>query len=535
MKFKFLVKAFTLALLVTAIISCDKEFDELGSGVLGDNPNNYLFSKINSDVVAYNYATGDVQSNNLGLNALGVYTNPAFGTAKASYVTQLELALANPTFNNPTSITIDSVYIYVPYFNKFVSTSADAETSTYTLDSIRGAGSFKLGIYENGYYLRNFDASGQLQTPQKYYSDQASNFDAVIGNNGAALSEVSDFRFSANEIRLTYEKNNIIVVKSKLAPGMFLLLDKNLDNINNYSFFKQKIFNAPSGSLTNNSSFKDYFRGIYLKAENNANSSDGTMASLNFAGGYIQVIYHQDKLPVPTTGDLRERKELRLNLAGNSVNFFNHDNNPAYINALATANTTTGDERIFIKGQKGSVAVINLFTEAGENSLANLKNKGWLINEANLTFYIDKDAMGNSPEPNRIYLYNLDNNTPIVDYFETSTSVNPKFNKLVFGGIAEKENSTDTKSYKYKVRLTAHINNIINNDSTNVKLGLAVTELITNTASASLKNPTNLEINRIPVTSVISPLGTILYGGVNSPNVPAAKKMKLEIYYTKPN
>ncbi|MFT7350978.1 MAG: hypothetical protein ACI9XR_000704 [Flavobacterium sp.] len=532
MKFKFLVKAFTLALLVTAIISCDKEFDELGSGVLGDNPNNYLFSKINSDVVAYNYATGAVQSNNLGLNALGVYTNPAFGTTKASYVSQLELALANPTFNNPTSITIDSVYIYVPYFNKFVSTSADAETSTYTLDSIRGAGNFKLGIYENGYYLRNFDASGQLQTPQKYYSNQASDFDAVIGNNGVALKEITEFKFSADEIRLTYQKDNNTIVKSKLAPGMFLLLDKNL---NDYGFFKQKIFNAPTGSLTNNSSFKDYFRGIYLKAENNVSSSDGTMASLNFAGGYIQIIYHQDKLPVPTSGDLRERKELRLNLAGNSVNLYENANNAAYSNALATANTTIGDERIFIKGQQGSVAVINLFTEAGENSLVNLKNKGWLINEANLTFYIDKDAMGNSPEPNRIYLYNLDDNTPIVDYFETSTSVNPKFNKLVFGGIAEKENSTDTKSSKYKIRLTAHVNNIINNDSTNVRLGLAVTELITNTASASLRNPTNTEINRIPVTSVINPLGTILYGGVNSPNVPAAKKMKLEIYYTKPN
>jgi hypothetical protein len=59
--------------------------------------------------------------------------------------------------------------------------------------------------------------------------------------------------------------------------------------------------------------------------------------------------------------------------------------------------------------------------------------------------------------------------------------------------------------------------------------------LITNTAFATLKNPTNPEINRIPVTSVINPLGTILYGGVNSPNIPAAKKMKLEIYYTKLN
>jgi hypothetical protein len=524
MKFKFLVRTFALVLLVTGIVSCDKEFDELGSGVLGDNPNNYLFSKLNSEVVAYNYATGAVQSNNLGLNALGVYNNPAFGTAKASYVSQLELALANPTFNNPSTITIDSVYIYVPYFNKFVSTDAATETSTYTLDSLRGSGNFKLKIYENGYYLRNFDASGQLQTSQKYYSNQTADFNAVLGNSGIPIAaDVQEFSFTTEEHKF-YKSPGVI--KSKLSPGMLIQMDK--------EFFRQKIFNAPTGSLTNNSSFKNYFRGIYLKAEDNG-SIEGMMASLNFAGGYIQIIYHQDKLPVPTTGELRERKELKLNLAGNSVNLFENTNNTAYANALATANTTIGDERIYIKGQQGSVAVINLFTETGVNSLANIKNKGWLINEANLTFYIDKDAMGNSPEPNRVYLYNLDDNTPIVDYFETSSSVNPKFNKLVFGGIAEKENSTDTKSSKYKIRLTAHVNNIINNDSTNVRLGLAVTELITNTAFATLKNPTNPEINRIPVTSVINPLGTILYGGVNSPNIPAAKKMKLEIYYTKPN
>ena len=40
----------------------------------------------------------------------------------------------------------------------------------------------------------------------------------------------------------------------------------------------------------------------------------------------------------------------------------------------------------------------------------------------------------------------------------------------------------------------------------------------------------------IPVSSVMSPLGTVLYGTnmpAGDPNV--AKKLKLEIYFTKPN
>jgi hypothetical protein len=532
MKFNFLTKVLAIALIVTGVVSCDKEFDELGSGVFGENPKDYTFSKISSDVVAYNYETGAVQSNNLGLNALGVYNNPAFGTNKASFVSQVELAVANPTFNNPSTITIDSVYLYVPYFNHVDETNTDTSVTKYILDSIRGSDTFNLKIYENGYYLRNFDGSGQLQTSQKYYSSQTTDFDAAIGNNNIALKEVPQFKFSSEAINLTYQKDGQTVIKSTLTPGMFLLLDK---GINDYTYFKQKIFNAPSGSLTNNSAFKEYFRGLYFKAEASTGST-GTMASLNFATGYVRIIYHQDILPVPTSGDLTERKEMTLNLAGNTVNLFENDSKPEYTNALASANVTTGDERLYLKGQKGSVAVINLFTETGENSLANLRQKGWLINEANLIFYIDNTKLGEAPNPNRIYLYNLDDNSPIVDYYETSTSVNPKFNKLIYGGIIEKEVSTDTKFSKYKIRLTAHVNNIINNDSTNVRLGLSVTELITNTSTATLKNPTDLTNDKIPVTSVINPLGTILYGSkipANDENY--AKRIKLEIYYTKPD
>jgi hypothetical protein len=40
----------------------------------------------------------------------------------------------------------------------------------------------------------------------------------------------------------------------------------------------------------------------------------------------------------------------------------------------------------------------------------------------------------------------------------------------------------------------------------------------------------------IPVSSVMSPLGTVLYGtNISAGDVNAAKKLKLEIYFTKPN
>ena len=36
-----------------------------------------------------------------------------------------------------------------------------------------------------------------------------------------------------------------------------------------------------------------------------------------------------------------------------------------------------------------------------------------------------------------------------------------------------------------------------------------------------------------PRSAVMNPLGTVLYG--SNPSVPADKRLKLEIYYTKPN
>jgi hypothetical protein len=41
--------------------------------------------------------------------------------------------------------------------------------------------------------------------------------------------------------------------------------------------------------------------------------------------------------------------------------------------------------------------------------------------------------------------------------------------------------------------------------------------------------------SNVPRASIMSPLGTVLYGGTSSSNVPAGKKLQLEIYYTKPN
>lgn len=546
MKFNFLFKTLFIALTLVLFASCDKDFNELGSDLVNDD--HYQFEKdLTKTVTAYNQKVGPVQTSDLPVNALGYYNSSVFGKTKASYVTQLEMNTLNPTFKS--HVVIDSVYLYIPYFSTFLSKDSATGDSTYELDSIQGAGKFDLKIYENGYYLRDFDPSSALGLTerQKYYSNQTPQFTAAIANGGAILNnavgspgENTDFNFSPSELKYTYIKDGETVIKQRKTPGMSILLDK--------PFFMNKIINAPAGKLINNNVFKDYFRGLYFKVdEYGGSAAQGTMSLLDFDKGTIIISYHQDKVisvdPAPAAD--RERKTFQLNLAGNSVNLFENENNATYESAITATQTPGGHERLFVRGQEGATTVISLFGTPDSNGkypeLEELRNpadgKKWLINEASLSFYIDRTAMLNSTEPNRITLYDYNNKRPILDYYSdnTTSGVSAKYNKLVYGGIIEKEVVTSGigKGIKYKVRVTNHLRSLIkNNDSTNVKLGLIVTENISTLTNQDIKTPLSEFYKKVPTASVMNPRGTVLYG--TSLNVPEDKRLKLEIYYTKP-
>ena len=183
-------------------------------------------------------------------------------------------------------------------------------------------------------------------------------------------------------------------------------------------------------------------------------------------------------------------------MGGHTVNLINSD----WSNPVTSPNTTVGDDKLYLSGMGGSMTVIDLFKKEDnigyvdgvlQNSpnqipdeLDRLRNpidgKKWLVNEANLTFTIDNSAMGTvAPEPNRIYLYDLNNKRPLIDYYsDLTTSNSSKYNKYVHGGIIQK--NTSDRGTTYKIKITNHVRNLILKDSTNVKLGLVVTEAITN-------------------------------------------------------
>lgn len=564
----------SLALVVTSTLvltSCDKDFNEIGSDIIGDN--NFLYELYDeATVTAYNQPLGAVQSNNQAINSLGIYNNPAFGATKSSFVTQVQLAYANPKFNADLLISVDSVAVIVPYFNRLIKTNEDG-TREYALDSLYGSNSINLKIYENGYKLNDLSASDNFTTSQKYYSNQfaeiegnklgsnSNNSPTANGeplNNSNLTNQNTSFVFSNKGISYPKRDNllNFVVpaqgsekeYDSIVAPRMSINLNK--------EYFAKKIFEAPSGALFNQESFKDYFRGLYFKVEN---AENGSLAQLDFASGYIAIYYSEyeskDTEGNPSTFDHDNNmdtpevpkkvfRRLYIKLKGNTVNLLENINtNTEFQTAMNNRDIQNGDSRLYIKGGHGSMALIDLFKG---DELQTLIDDKWMINEANLTFHIDKSKMSNSAEPQRIFLYDATHNQVIQDYtLDATTFGNGKSNKYVYDGILQKETGENAKGEKYRIRITNHIRNLVRRDSTNVRLGLVITEDITTNAFSKLKNNENgpfppsenpFTLDRIPRAAVMSPLGTILYGS----NIPEndenyAKRLKLEIYYTKPN
>ena len=567
---KSFLKISSLLFLFVLLISCDKDFNSLDSEVIGDDHFDLeLYDE--ATVVAYSKATGVVQTNNLPLNALGIYKNDFFGTTKAHFVTQVELGSENPSFGfNPI---IDSVYLYVPYFTELKSTETSGER-VYELDSIYGnaeTGKFRLKVLENGYYLRDLDPADNLQSSQRYFNDdKATKIDPFKGsellNNSSNVAQNDQFYFSKKELYIyktngaglyvdsngavLSDQNNVTlrVIKERKTPGMWLDL-KN-------SFFQQKILDAAStANLFSNNAFKNYFRGLLFEVEE-INPDQGALAVLDFSKAELKILYKAAseavsvENPTPTrtrrTFSLKMGYNASTTLRNNSINLLEYNNSTEYDAGLAGSNEVLGSDRLYVKGGNGSVAFIDLFTPTELETLRNnIATKNWLINDAKLTFYIDKSKMLNEDnEPERIYIYDATNNMVIADYtFDSSSGFNPKNNKLVFGGIIERETEDPKRGIKYTIRLTEHIKRILKEDSNgdyqdNVKIGVSVTESINLVSSAKLKAPISangVQISDIPLASILNPLGTVLFGNVVTDPDDEDKKLKLSIYFTKPN
>ncbi len=538
-------KVAAILFIIVSVVSCQEDFNTIGSDIVGDET---LLSQLDNTktVVAYSRKLAPVQTNNIPVSQLGVFNDETFGKSSISFLTQLQMETPNVVFGDSIGheIVLDSVMLYIPYYNQ---NSTEDGVTTYTLDSVYGASPINISINESNYFLRDLDPNSNFQDPQLYYSNQADLFEANLLQN-ELVTEITDFIPSPEgyEIinRETSTDGSTQIDTTIIAPGLRVSLPTD--------YFQEKIINKEGApELSNDNNFKNYFRGLYFKV--NSTTEGGNLFIFNQELATITLYYNFLRAEVDSAGDpvLDEDgnavietiyKNYSLRFGGVNLNVFENELTPEIASAIANPNTLEGEENLYLRGGDGIITVINLFgDDVDSNGIADeleqLRDQEWIIDDAKLKFYIDQSKVtGGDTEPERISIYNINNNTVLADYFLDPTSSNLPADAIT-SHLGKIERDSDNNGLSYTINLTHHISSLINKDSTNVSLGLLTSQniLLNGFQKLDTLQSPNQElptIKRVQRSSVISHEGTVLYGN-NTLN--EDKKLVLEIYYTEPN
>ena len=543
MKFNFL-KILLIALIIT---SCEKDFASFDSGVINsDNAINFSTNSVEYTLTSRSEMVNPVQTNNLPSFLLGSYNHPQFGRSNSSFVGQMVPSEYNHDFGD--NVVLDSVVLTIPYYSRGIDTSEEGDI-TYEIDSVYGDSPIKISVYRNNFFFRTFDPFSDFDTSQSYFSNGSLSVEEVIDSGqleGELLFEIDDFVPSADQINLTQiDTTGNPYVAQRIAPALRFKLNNPNENFWESNFFE----NEGNQVLTNEPNFKEFFRGLYIKIES---SSDGSMMLLNFASSNTKLTIHytsdNTNIGDSDTGSVDEietnQHEYVMNFSGNLINLFENET----VVDVDLMDQTNGNENIYLRGGEGIISTIDLFSgttigdDGEEISEFDLFKDFFydeisdepirIINEAYIEFFVNQ-GFSNSDEPERIYLYNYEQNSALIDYFldqsVSSLTINAKINHLE---PLVRDSLNDDRGIKYKIRITEHLNNLILRDSTNAKLALGVISDVASVQNFKILGDNSESENKSLASGVIlSPKGTILHGNLSSD---IEKRPRIKIYYTEP-
>jgi hypothetical protein len=506
----------SLTLLTLLGISCKKDFSSVGNNMI-EQPN--FKGKIYEDakVLTYDKQVNRIYTKNMALNGIGIYNDPVYGVLEGDMARTIvfpsseDIDEVDYTEGFGDNVKLLKAKLVAPFFSH---TFDDNGTTLYDIDSIYGNQSFDIDIYELTYLLDSNDPNNNLHTRRDYYSD----FD-FSPFKGPLIGSKQDFAPNYNPY-ITYERetdgsykldnDGHKIVKDSLGPQFVIDLDT--------TYFRHKIFDhSGEDILTNNLRFADYFRGVYVDAI--PKNNNGRYFMIDFTKAHIEVSYTHDVVndnntPADTSDDFIEKvyNELILTFGVPSVNLYKNTFNNTTLTNITTSDEVNGDEKAYIKGNAGATTIIKLFDPT---QLREIKNEDWLINHAELIFYVDDNLVAQTlSKPTRLFLYDYNNNTILADI---KASENITTGNSYFGGVFDED---ENGNHFYKFNITRHIRNIIKKDSLNVKLGLKV-----------ISGNKMDEIDNKLIPDNYNPKGIILHGN-NTTDVD--KKPKLTIYYSDP-
>ena len=595
--------------LVFIILSCEKEFSNVGSSLLPSDT--FVIDSQMASVEVEHNAVEIIRSDNLSFFYLGEYEDQVFGNTTARFTTQLSLPNASTGIFGKMNVdqetngvgseninknphdeqeTVTQVWLEIPFYTNQRdrdgdgvidvfdidpddpdsdsdgdtltdleesrlanldplnpdtdgdgindaededTINPDTEANVYEIDYLYGDTNQEVHfqVKKLNFFLPNLDPEDNFESDKAFYSDKDFEQEGLTSQPlfddkfTLDFDEIVSFKVDDPE---TEDVDESTEVDQRLSPRIRIPLDT--------AFFQQSILETEGEDmLVDNNRFQEYFNGIVIGLQSTASP---LMMQLNFGTGVIKIEYDYKELVLTDGGDASNAEDYEsqdsssvytLNLSGVRFNTITQTQTSAEVQ---TAINASGDgQHIYLKGGLGVVSYIDLFVgDAGQDQLQTLQDNPWLINEANLTLYVDRQKindLGLNDLPSRLYLFDASESIPLVDFNVDPTSgPNPADNKSTFGGLAQVDDNGEVTSYKFVI--TNHLGNLLRNpdDFDNVRLGLTVSSDYLSTQNTSVTAPTAFEI---PQSSINTPLSVILAGPNHSnPDL----RLQLEIFYT---
>ncbi|MGB2171186.1 MAG: DUF4270 domain-containing protein [Flavobacteriaceae bacterium] len=409
----------------------------------------------------------------------------------------------------------------------------DPLNRVYEVDSIFGnkMTPFNLKVTELTYYLNTLDPNNNFETSSEYFTSRDYYEEGHVGQvlyDAPYQLNFEELRFfKAEDDPETEDIDETTEVESRLSPRIRVPL--------NPTFFQEKILDQEGAkTLSNVSSFRDHIRALNIRM---GGVSENLYMLLNLSGASIKLTYDYDKLNDQDTEDTSddvvevESSSFSISLGGVQINHLRNDQ------TVLAPTPGLSDQTFKLKGGLGTRGQIRLFDQEEDGDvLRDFRSTEILINEANLIFYVDPSFVENWTDERyiaeRLYLYKLEDGTPLPDYTSDNTNGSePDEVKVVHSGLLEYK---DGRPYRYKIRITEHISNLLRSDdedlNENIVLGLVVTSDIKvfGLKKAKLEGEEQIDY---PLGALSNPLGTVLIGPSPSDEF-IDKRLKLEVIYT---
>lgn len=409
------------------IIGCKKEEGDLGLLVQPQEDRLSVVVSDTSTIRAYTVLEDSLRSDEYLVDMLGSYVDPTFGISTASIYTQIRMESEVVDFTSVSGsvseTVVDSIYLYLDLNGNY------GNLDPQTFEVYR--------IIEDLY----LDSS--------YYSN------SVLTNDGIDLVEVGEgtivpdpFNFSTVDGELT---NPVLRLKLGNALG--------------------DAFVAESGgsNLADNTSFTDWFKGLYIKVNNTAQAvNEGAILYLDLLNSYSRVsMYYRHTFP-------GEEDTLKFNFNINtSCARFNSSSQDYSGTAIETqlADSTEGAETIYLQSMSGVKSKIILpFLNSLPDSI--------VVNKAELVLPYDYFSTDPYFPHLQLYLLGIDdenNSYFIEDFFEGET---------LYGGVRDNSNN------EFRFNIVKHVNNVLTGVKSNNGLFLISTSAMVS-ANRSVINGAN--------------------------------------------